>query len=229
MGLGAAQAIELSADILANVKFIQEKKLIGKYFDEISQDTGARPRHPYTRCRAPRRHRTAPPCGCPLLTPCVCFISTLPVCTPRAPHPLGKYCFGVEDTLSCLDMGAVETLLVWENLEITRHTLLNPVTGATIVKHLTPEQEKDTSNFIDKENGGTELEPQDKIALLEWFANEYKRFGCSLEFVTNKSQEGSQFCRGFGGIGGILRYQVDRRQFEVDSDVDGGEFYSDDD
>ncbi len=26
--------------------------------------------------------------------------------------------------------------------------------------------------------------------------------------MTNKSQEGSQFCRGFGGIGGILRYQV---------------------
>ncbi len=35
------------------------------------------------------------------------------------------------------------------------------------------------------------------------------QFGCTLEFITNKSQEGSQFCRGFGGIGGILRYSVD--------------------
>ena len=111
---------------------------------------------------------------------------------------------------------------------MTRHTLLNPATNATVIKHLTPEQEKDTSNFVEKETG-VELESQDKIALLEWFANEYKRFGCTLEFVTNKSQEGSQFCRGFGGIGGILRYQVDLRQFEVDSDVDGGNFYSDDD
>ena len=34
---GFNQAIELSAESLANVKFIQEKKLIGKYFDEISQ------------------------------------------------------------------------------------------------------------------------------------------------------------------------------------------------
>ncbi|KAG2404637.1 Eukaryotic peptide chain release factor subunit 1-3 [Vigna angularis] len=40
----------------------------------------------------------------------------------------------------------------------------------------------------------------EKLSLLEWFANEYKRFGCTLEFVTDKSQEGSQFCRGFGGI-----------------------------
>ncbi|MPC24318.1 Eukaryotic peptide chain release factor subunit 1 [Portunus trituberculatus] len=37
---GFNQAIELAAESLANVKFIQEKKLIAKYFEEISQDTG---------------------------------------------------------------------------------------------------------------------------------------------------------------------------------------------
>ncbi len=44
------------------------------------------------------------------------------------------------------------------------------------------------------------------------------QFGCQLEFVTNKSQEGSQFCRGFGGIGGLLRYSVDLAQFEGPDD-----------
>lgn len=34
-----------------------------------------------------------------------------------------------------------------------------------------------------------ELEVQDKMPLLEWFANEYKCFGCTLELVTNKSQD----------------------------------------
>lgn len=34
---GFNQAIELAAESLQNVKFIQEKKLIGRYFDEISQ------------------------------------------------------------------------------------------------------------------------------------------------------------------------------------------------
>ena len=33
-------AIELSAECLKNVKFVQEKRLISKFFDEISQDTG---------------------------------------------------------------------------------------------------------------------------------------------------------------------------------------------
>jgi peptide chain release factor subunit 1 len=40
--------------------------------------------------------------------------------------------------------------------------------------------------------------------LLEWLANNYKSFGATLEIITDKSQEGSQFVRGFGGIGGML-------------------------
>lgn len=55
---------------------------------------------------------------------------------------------------------------------------------------------------------GQDYDIQEAVPLLEWLANDYKKFGCILEFVTNKSQEGSQFCRGFGGIGGILRYQA---------------------
>ena len=41
--------------------------------------------------------------------------------------------------------------------------------------------------------------------LLEWLANNYKTFGATLEIITDKSQEGSQFVRGFGGIGGKFK------------------------
>lgn len=41
--------------------------------------------------------------------------------------------------------------------------------------------------------------------LLEWLANNYKSFGATLEIITDKSQEGSQFVRGFGGIGGEIQ------------------------
>jgi len=40
------------------------------------------------------------------------------------------------------------------------------------------------------------------MPLLEWFANNYKNFGATLEIVTDRSQEGAQFVKGFGGIGG---------------------------
>merc|ERR1712150_433893 len=80
---GFNQAIELSAECLSNVKFIQEKKLIGKYF------------------------------------------------------------FGVDDALKALEMGAVETLICWENLDIQRLTLKNHASGEEKILFLNSEQEKD--------------------------------------------------------------------------------------
>jgi peptide chain release factor subunit 1 len=95
--------------------------------------------------------------------------------------------------------------------------LKNATTGEIVIKHLKKEQEADQSNFRDVATSA-ELEVVEKMPLLEWYANEYKKIGCSLEFVTNKSQEGSIFCRDFGGIGGMLRYQLDIRSFDELSD-----------
>jgi peptide chain release factor subunit 1 len=64
---GFNQAIELSAETLGNVKFVQEKKLIGNYFQEISQDTG-------------------------------------------------KVCYGIEDTLKAMELGAAESMLPFDNI-----------------------------------------------------------------------------------------------------------------
>jgi len=95
-----------------------------------------------------------------------------------------------------------------------------------VIIHAAP-GEKDREKFMDKSTNlemESAAEPQ---PLLEWFAEKYKEFGATLEFVTNKSQEGSQFVKGFGGIGGILRYKV---AFEDLGDLDDGddEFYGSD-
>lgn len=58
---------------------------------------------------------------------------------------------------------------------------------------------------------GQEHELIESMPLLEWFANNYKKFGATLEIVTDKSQEGSQFVKGFGGIGGNCRGRVGKR------------------
>lgn len=55
---------------------------------------------------------------------------------------------------------------------------------------------------------GVELELVDCQPFLEWIANNYKTFGATLEIITDKSQEGSQFVRGFGGIGGIYFFKL---------------------
>lgn len=171
---GFNQAIELAADSLANVKFVQEKKLIEAFFEQIHQDTS-------------------------------------------------KYVFGMEDTLKALEMGAVETLIVWENLDNTRFTLRNTATGEEIHKFLRSDQETEKKHFLDPETGAT-LEVIEKEPTADWLAVSYKKFGCALEFVTNLSQEGSQFCRGFGGIGGILRYQVNFQELAEYDELEEEDF-----
>jgi peptide chain release factor subunit 1 len=120
-----------------------------------------------------------------------------------------------------LDMGAVETLVVWEDLPHERLELMNTATGKQEVKILTPEQQKDQKYFHDEENN--QLETVEKIPFSEWLAKEYKKFGCALEFISDKSQEGNQFCQGFGGVGGLLRYQVDLDAFEAAGDEDSSD------
>lgn len=140
----------------------------------------------------------------------------------------GKYVYGVNETLETLFGSAVKTLIVWEELEIDRYLLRNNQTGEETELHLNKEQsaKKDESLFRDKETG-FELEIVEQISLLEWLANNYIKFGCELEFITDRSQEGSQFCKGFGGIGGILRFKPEFLNPVVD--YDDGEWVDDDD
>jgi len=120
----------------------------------------------------------------------------------------GRYCFMVDDTLKALELGAAEDLIIWENLEVTRFVLRNSSTSEETILHLTKEQEANESFFHDKETG-LELEVVEKEEFVEWMAENYKQYGCNLEFVTDRSSEGTQFVKGFGGIGAILRWKVD--------------------
>ena len=88
---------------------------------------------------------------------------------------------------------------------------------ADIIKVLRPAQEAEGSEFRDADTN-EQLEKIECVSLLEWLAQNYTSFGTSLEFVTDRSQEGSQFCKGFGGIGGILRYRVDFLAMDYESD-----------
>jgi len=119
----------------------------------------------------------------------------------------GKYCFGVQETIKVLESGAAEELIVWEDLAYNRYVLRNKETGVEKIVFLNEHQEKNAANF--KDAAGVELEVKEKTSLLEWLSTNFKEFGAKLSFVTNKSQEGAQFCKGFGGIGAILRYQLD--------------------
>jgi len=170
---GFSQAIELSAEALANVKFVAEKKLLALYFTEIAKDTG-------------------------------------------------MYCYGIKDTINALEASAIETLVVFEELEAERIVMKDPTTNEEIVKHLGKYDLQDENNFKNRE--GLTYDVVDRMDFVEWLATNYTNYGAKLEFVTDRSQEGMQFVKGFGGVGGLLRYKLNFEDFdyndsENDSDI----------
>jgi len=167
MDQGLQNAITMSADILAGVKFVQEKKLCGKFYEEIALDTG-------------------------------------------------MICFGVDDTMKAMELGALEKMLLFENLEVNRYELKNPVTGAIKVSLLNPKQEQDTKYFKDAATGA-DLETISCEPLVDWLCINYKNFGVDISFITDKSPDGFQFCKGFGGIGGFLRYKLELDDIKHDA------------
>jgi len=182
---GFNQAIELSQDVLAGVKFIKEKKLITEFFEQISTDTD-------------------------------------------------MYCFGMRDTMRALEMGAVKTLMLWEELAHKRYVCTSSNWEYPREHYMTEAEAEKEGIFKDEEGQMVEVE---QIDFVEWCACNYKKFGCSLEFVTNKSQEGAQYVRGFQGVGGLLRYKVNfvelnelEKGHESDGDDKaGGEDFCDED
>jgi len=169
---GFNQAIELSADTLRSVKFVHEKKVIGRFFEEIAKDSG-------------------------------------------------KYVFGLKDTIEAMENGSIDVLIIWENLEYHRLTLKD--NQENVITEIVPKNKLSGNSKWKNELTGVEYEIIDDLSLTEWFLDNYKKFVTHLEIVTDKSSEGSQFVKGFGGIGGILRYRVDVNFDDADNNNDFGE------
>jgi peptide chain release factor subunit 1 len=155
---GFNQAVEMAQECLANVKFVQEKKIMSSFFEEIATDSG-------------------------------------------------RICYGVQDTMKALEMGALKTLLLYENLDYFRVSLKPKLEEKISIVYLNSDQLSDSKYY--KDDNGEDLEPVENISLSEWLAENYTNFGASLQFITDKSSEGFQFVKGFGGIGGFLQYKVD--------------------
>lgn len=147
-----------------------------------------------------------------------------------------QFCFGLADTMKCVLMGAIKTLIVYEDLEASRFEVTPPGKEGEDpeVHFLTPKQAEGVN--LHKTEGQTASNAVEEMQLVDWLAQNYQKFGCTLELITNRSQEGTQFCRGFGGIGGLLQYKVDLMSLQdleavgQHDDAEGGdEFDIDDD
>jgi len=129
----------------------------------------------------------------------------------------GKICFGAKETVEALESGIVQTLVVDEKLDLTRSTVINTATGEReIVYAKKAESPLDLVEKLHKKKADSKSEEIEKkyeiiesVTMLDWLVENYSRFGAEMEIVQDCTGEGSQFCRGFGGLGGLLRYKMD--------------------
>ncbi len=107
-----------------------------------------------------------------------------------ARHP-EKACLGPSETLKALELGAVGKVIADASSK-----LLRVVTTDGSVLHSTPEKI------------GALVDVEWHQPLLEWLVERHESLGIQLELVSDRSQEGNQLVAGFGGVVGVLRYEV---------------------
>jgi len=142
----------------------------------------------------------------------------------------GMIVFGVSDTMKALEASAIKVIMLYDEIEITRYEIKNPATDQVKTWYLNPKQEEDPKYFKDQESG-IDLEVIASEPLGDWLCVNYQHYGAKVELISDKTQEGFQFVKGFGGIGGTLRYHLDIDAVADynDDNIGGDDFDADED
>lgn len=121
-----------------------------------------------------------------------------------------KMCYGIKDTMYALINGAIEKLIIWDDLMVRRIVYKNNISGDKQIVYIKDDE-------IIEQMIGYDIKSDN--VLLEWLLEpnsnnieHYKKYCKRIELVSDKSSEGNQFVIGFGGMGGFLRFAIDYPQ-----------------
>jgi peptide chain release factor subunit 1 len=143
----------------------------------------------------------------------------------------GAYCYSSTLSINSLEQGLIEKLIVWDELPDIRYELVS-MNDPTIKKIIfrSPAQdynEKTTTTVESISFPGYEI--ISSMPLLDWIFEHYKEFGSKIELVSNSSSIGNQFIKGFGGIGGFLRFKLVNNEEELNPNGSSEDLFGDDD
>jgi peptide chain release factor subunit 1 len=112
----------------------------------------------------------------------------------------GSYAIGIDDTMYSLTNGLLDTLIIWNDLKHIRWELIKSSTNETKIVYLNEDKTLEETN---------DWSVKTKIPLLDWVLDHYAEFGAQIELVSDQTDVGAQFVKGFGGLGGLTRYQTE--------------------
>ena len=117
-------------------------------------------------------------------------------------HGLASY--GEAEVRRNLELGAVETLLLSEDLKSRRINYECPTCGKTIQKTIKNENEVKDKICPDC-NEKMKVETTEDI--IDDLVDLAEEIGSDVELISTETEEGTQLLKAFGGIGAILRYR----------------------
>ena len=119
----------------------------------------------------------------------------------------GLASYGENEVRNSLIMGAVDTLLLSEDLVSIHKVLKCPACGET--KELTVKNEAEYSKADYRcEKCNESLKEESSLDLIDDFVEKAEEMDTTVEFISSETEEGMQLLRAFGGIAAILRYHL---------------------
>ena len=121
----------------------------------------------------------------------------------------GLASYGEAEVRNNLTIGAVDTLLLSEDLTAMRKRFVCPNCGTD--KEFTVKTQSEADNIEERCPNCNELLKEEESAdLADYFVEKAEEMSTNVEFISTETDEGMQLYRAFGGIAAILRYHVGR-------------------
>jgi peptide chain release factor subunit 1 len=119
----------------------------------------------------------------------------------------GLYSYGEDEVRNNLIIGAVDTLLLSEDLSSMRKTFKCGSCGYET--KITVKDQAEADSLEERCPECNELiKEEDSELLVDDFVEMAEEMNSNVEFISTETEEGMQLYRAFGGIGAILRYYV---------------------
>ena len=120
----------------------------------------------------------------------------------------GLASYGEDEVRKNVIMGAVDVLLLSEDLTSMRKTFACPSCGYE--KEITVKTQSEADSLEEKcPNCNETLKETSSIDLTDEFVEKAEEMNTDVEFISTETEEGMQLFRAFGGIAAVLRYYVE--------------------
>ena len=123
--------------------------------------------------------------------------------------------FTAKETVDAMIEGIVDVLIVWEHLPLYRYVLQKGILDD--IENDKPVIEIQPAEWMPADRS---LQVMESCLLVEWLVEVINQYNTKIEIISDSTKEGNMFIKGFGGIGGLLRYR--RSTYELSFDeMDG--------